>query len=255
VIAFARECRRRGGPLLAVPAKPIDSFLVLVTLLANETGEPFGPDGGFADPDRAAAALDRLSLLLQLCHPASSGANPIELLELMSTTDEVAYLPLTFGYVNYATPGFRRHQVAFGPVPAGARGSAGGVLGGAGLGVSARSANIGAAADLAAFVASGPVQRGPYVAGGGQPGHRSAWLDPGVDERHGRFFTSTLPGIDGAYLRPRWAGWLPAQTVAAAMVHGWLTGHHGGADLIVRDINAHLVAARAARKGSEPHAH
>jgi multiple sugar transport system substrate-binding protein len=246
VLAFARHARATGGPLLAVPAKPIDSLLAFVTILANDTGEPFGPDGGLAAPDRAAAALELLAEILSWAHPASLTANPIQLLELMATTGEVALLPLTFGYVNYATPGFRAHPIRFGPIPAGPRGTAGGVLGGAGLGISAGSPRVTEAAELLAFVASAEVQRGAYVAGGGQPGHRTAWLDAGVNARHGDFFAATLAGIEASYLRPRWAGYLPAQTTAAELVHGWLSGGARNAGDLVCALDAHLRAARGA---------
>jgi multiple sugar transport system substrate-binding protein len=245
VLALARAAHAAGGPLLALPAKPIDSLLAFISILANDAGEPFGPDGGIAAPDRAVAALELLAELLAYAHPASLGANPIQLLELMATTDEVAYLPLTFGYVTYATPGQRPHQVRFGPIPAGRRGIAGGVLGGAGLGISARSQHVAQAADLLAFVASGEVQAGAYVTGGGQPGHRSAWLDPAVNAGHGDFFAATLPGIDAAYLRPRWPGYLPAQTVAAELVHAGLTAGTQARDLIAA-LDTHFTAAHRA---------
>jgi multiple sugar transport system substrate-binding protein len=250
VLAFARDRHRDGGPMLAIPAKPIDSLLAFVSILANDAGEPFGPEGGLVAPDRAVAALELLADVLAHAHPASATANPIELLELMGGTDEVAYLPLTFGYVNYATPGFRSHQIAFGPIPAGPRGIAGGVLGGAGLGISARSRHRAEAAELVAYVASGAVQRGSYVAGGGQPGHRSAWLDPGVNARHGDFFAATLPGIDASYLRPRWPGYLPAQTEAAALVHAWLVEPDRtrvAAHALISQLDEQLAAAHRSR--------
>jgi multiple sugar transport system substrate-binding protein len=271
-VGYARRARAAGGPLLALPAKPIDSLLAFITLLANDAndagdvgdvgdandvGDPFGPDGGIAEPDRAVAALELLAQLLAYAHPLSLESNPIQLLELMATTDEVAYLPLTFGYVTYATPGVRPKQVRFGPIPAGRRGIAGGVLGGAGLGISARSAHVAQAASFLAFVASGAVQTGSYVAGGGQPGHRSAWLDPGVNARHGGFFADTLPGIDAAYLRPRWPGYLAAQTAAAELVHAGLTARVPARDLVAA-LDEHLTAAQSLSgvglaKGRDPH--
>jgi multiple sugar transport system substrate-binding protein len=257
VLAFARRAHADGGPLLALPAKPIDSLLAFLSMLANDVGEPFGRDGGLAAPDRAVVALELLAELLAHAHPASLDANPIQLLELMATTDEVAYLPLTFGYVTYATPGTRPHQVHFGPMPAGRRGVAGGVLGGAGLGISARSAHVAEAAELLAFVASGDVQAGAYVAGGGQPGHRAAWLDAAVNAGHGDFFAATLRGIDAAYLRPRWPGYLPAQTTAADLLHAGLRrGAHAG-DLVAA-LDTHFTAAHRASspvEGRDPHGH
>lgn len=246
VLRLARALQVRGRSAVAVPAKPIDAYLALVTLVANDIGDPFREDGALADPRRTVAALEFLAELLALCHPASLRSNPIELLELMTSTDEVAYMPITFGYVTYATPGARAHAVSFGPIPLGTRGSDGGALGGAGLGVSARSERIPEAVAFARFVASGSVQGGAYVSGGGQPGYRSAWLDPAVNRCSGGFFAATLGGIDGSYLRPRWPGYLPAQTVAAEMVHAWLSRRDVPASGLVRALDTHFVKAHGA---------
>jgi multiple sugar transport system substrate-binding protein len=250
VLEFARARAKQGRALMAIPARPIDSFLSFLTILAGEVGRPFGADGGFAATDRAAEALERLAELLDLAHPMSSSMNPIELLEVMTRSDDVAYMPLTFGYVNYATPGFRERRVVYGPIPQGVHGIGGGVLGGAGLGISARSAKIAESAELLRFVASGAVQSSAYVAGGGQPGHRSAWLDPAVNAEHGNFFADTLPGIDGAYLRPRWRGYLQAQTIAGERVHAWLADRSVPAERFVGELDSLFTTAHRA---AHPH--
>jgi multiple sugar transport system substrate-binding protein len=205
-----------------------------------------------ADPERAEQALEFFAELLAHCHPVSMSLNPIKLLELMARTNEVAYMPLTFGYVNYSTPGFRPHPIAYGSIPVGAEGISGGVLGGAGLGISARSRHIGEAAQFLQFVATGAVQASEYVAGGGQPGHRSAWLDPAVNARHGDFFANTLSGIDGAYLRPRWPGYLPAQTAAAEMIHSWLIEEVCTAKALVKNLGDLFSAAFQGSAGLSP---
>lgn len=238
-LGFAQRQAERRGPLMAVPARAIDSFLGFVSIMAQALGEPFGPAGGLVSLDHAAEALDLVAELLALAHPQSIVMNPIQMLDLMSSTDEIAYMPITFGYVNYATPGFREHPITFGAIP----GVTGGVLGGAGLGISARSQHVAEAAELAQFVGSPPVQRGEYLAGGGQPGHRSAWLDAGVGTRHGHFFGDTLAGIDAAYLRPRWAGYLQAQTTASELVHHWLAGGDGSARHLAAALDAHFESA------------
>jgi multiple sugar transport system substrate-binding protein len=261
VLEHGRRTRRTGAPRIALPAVPIDAFLAFMTLLANRTGEPFGADGGLADHDAAGEALERLGELLAVAHPASLESNPIQLLDLMTTGDDVAYLPITFGYVNYATPGEgpageRPRPVVFGPIAGGPAGSGGGVLGGAGLGVSALSRRPAEAAAVAAFVASAPTQAGQYAASGGQPGHRAAWLDPGLDQRSGGFFSATLPCLESAWLRPRWPGYIAAQTTAAEMVHDWLTAQGprdtGSVARLTRRLDtgfrqAHAESVRGAR--------
>ncbi|MDT5018551.1 MAG: multiple sugar transport system substrate-binding protein [Mycobacterium sp.] len=71
VLALARAQTASGGPLVAVPARPIDSFLAFVSLMANEVVEPFAKDGTVSSPDRAVEALEFLAELLSLSHHLS----------------------------------------------------------------------------------------------------------------------------------------------------------------------------------------
>ncbi|WP_127473929.1 extracellular solute-binding protein [Microbacterium sulfonylureivorans] len=215
------DLARAAPGRVVVPGAPVDAYISFLTLMANAVDDPL-PDGGI-DPDVAADALAQLADLMRLAHPKSLEWNPIQALEVMTTTDEVLYTPLTFGYVNYATPGFRPSSLRFGAIPTGARGVAGGVLGGAGLGVSVESAHQETAVDFARFVASAEVQHGVYVRSNGQPGHRSAWVSDEVNESHGGFFADTLAGIDASFLRPRSAAFPAVQADAIAAVHEWLT--------------------------------
>src|SRR5205085_9288159 len=127
------------------------------------------------------AALALLADVVACSHPASLGWTPPAALEHMAERDDVAYCPLAFGYSNYARSGFRRHVVRFTAPPATDRGDPIGTLGGAGLAVSAYSPAVEEAVLFAGYVADGATQRGPYFEGGGQPGHRSAWLDEEVN--------------------------------------------------------------------------
>lgn len=217
-VELGRELDAAGGPRLGLPLLAIDSLLTVFTMLAGRGGAVFDPDGSITDPEAASEAVERVAELAGFAHPGSLEWNPIRLLDVMSTSDDVAFSPVTFGYVNYATPGFRDRLLEFEPVP----GGRGGVLGGAGLGVSAYSTALSQAVDVARYIASGDVQSTRYVEEGGQPGHRSAWTDLRLDAAHGRFFSATLPGIDASFLRPRWSGYLPAQTRAADRLHDWL---------------------------------
>jgi multiple sugar transport system substrate-binding protein len=85
------------------------------------------------------------------------------------------------------------------------------VIGGAGIGISAHSEQRELALEYASYLASPEIQRGLYVESGGQPGHRSAWLDAAANELSTGFFRDTLPGLDAGYLRPRYDGQLRVQ--------------------------------------------
>jgi multiple sugar transport system substrate-binding protein len=142
----------------------------------------------------------------------------------MAGHDDIAYCPLAFGYVNYARPGFRSRRLCFAPAPQDADGVPRGTLGGAGIAVSAHSRDRAAACALAAHTASGPIQRGVYFRGGGQPGHRSAWTSPEVNAAAPGFFAATLPSLDRATLRPRYDGFLTWQERAGMAIHRHLAG-------------------------------
>ena len=53
---------------------------------------------------------------------------------------------------------------------------------------------------------------------GGQPGHRSAWLDESANDLSRGYFADTLPGLDAGYLRPRYAGALLVQNEGGPIV-------------------------------------
>ena len=209
----------RGNGLWAVvPAIPVDAICAFLDGCVALGEEPFATDGVVARAT-GRAALHALESLVARAHPSSLEWNPPRMMEHMSEADDVAYCPLAFGYSNYARPGFRTHPLRFAPAPAGPEGVPRGTLGGAGLAVSAHCQAVDDAVGYAAFVAGAGAQRGVYFDGGGQPGHRSAWTDPGVNAASGGFFLDTLGALDAAYLRPRYEGFLGFQESAGALVH------------------------------------
>jgi multiple sugar transport system substrate-binding protein len=149
-------------------------------------------------------------------------ANPPAVFDRMSDGDAIAYVPLAFGYTNYARPGGSGVRLRFTDIPSAGRGPVGSILGGAGLAVSAASPHRRAAADFAAWVSGAQAQReivGPH---GGQPGSASAWDDPGLDGACGGFLSGTRATIEAAWLRPRAPWWpefqRPAGEALAAML-------------------------------------
>lgn len=136
-----------------------------------------------------------------------------------------AACPFAYGYSNYSRDGYARRRLVFGHPPSGRSGPLRSTLGGAGLAISANCSRPDVAAQYAAFVASGECQRGLYVLSGGQPGHRSAWLDPKANEITAGFFQDTLTVLDNAYLRPRYNGYITFQDQASVCVDLYIRGH------------------------------
>jgi multiple sugar transport system substrate-binding protein len=234
VLDFAQAERGR----VAVALLPLDALTAFFTLLAN-AGRPFfdNPER-ITDPLSGREALEFLRELTALSHQMSLRSSPIDILEAMSGSDEVLYSPLLFGYSNYCRPGFRRHLVKFGPFPTRVPGSvSGGILGGAGVAISAFSREPRLAAQFIDFVMSGDIQAGTYVEAGGQPGHRQAWLSPHANQLTGGYFRDTLEVLDGQVVRPRYHGYLRIQDEGGRMIHRFLS-EGGEAGRLVESLDA-----------------
>ncbi|MER6940055.1 hypothetical protein [Nocardioides sp. NPDC000441] len=119
-------------------------------------------------------------------------------------------------------------------MPSGPRGVAGSQLGGAGVAVSARSRDLDAARAYALWVASPEVQSGIYYDAGGQPGYASSWDDDRLNEDSWDFFRGTRATLEGAWVRPRTAGYLEFQDTVSPWVTEALAGRVTDAELVRR---------------------
>jgi multiple sugar transport system substrate-binding protein len=210
--AAAVLAERRSS--IAMPAIPVDAICAFLAISAA----PFG-GAGVVGRGAGRRALAILRDVIEVADPMSLDVSPPMLLASMAEREDVAYCPIAFGYVTYARGGPASNALRFAPAPAMT-----GTLGGAGIAVSSHSLHVVEACAFAAFVTSSDVQRGTYVAGGGQPGHRAAWTDADVDDAANGFFSATLPALDAAYLRPRHDGFLAFQDAAGELIHRYLRG-------------------------------
>ncbi|MBI5667783.1 MAG: extracellular solute-binding protein [Chloroflexi bacterium] len=227
VFALAQRLKAEGRRYVATPLMHVDTFPCFFSLCAN-AGEAPGTNGDvFVSRVTGRYALDQLCALAAVGHPQALHWNPPQLLDQMSTTGEIVYCPLLFGYSNYARPGYREHLVKFTNIPGADGVPRGAILGGAGLAVSSGTQYPEVVCDYAAFVASADVQRGMYFEAGGQPGHRAAWLDADVNAASNGFFQDTLATLDHAALRPRYNGWIAMQDGACQLLHAFLTEDGG----------------------------
>jgi multiple sugar transport system substrate-binding protein len=242
---------RSIGSWIAMPAIPVDAVLAFLAVCRALGEEPCAEEGVVVSHEVGRKALGTLARVVAMAHPESASWNPPTMLERMSTTDEVAYCPLAFGYASYARPGFRPKLVRFAPGPAGGDGIPRGTLGGAGLAVSARSPNVEAAIAHARFVADHETQRTIYVRGGGQPGHRGAWTDAEVNASSSGFFADTLPALDAAWLRPRYDGVLVFQERGGELINSWFRDG-GDAEAVLNALDtwyAQTVRTSSSQRG------
>ena len=233
VMVLARE----GRVLLSL--RPPHSLMMFYTLTAN-LGSPCAATkfGDLVSLEAGAQTFEAMREIAELVDPSCFDMDPIAVLERMAEADSgMISSPLIYGYVNYAMRGFRPNLVAFADIPsAGENGSIGSALGGTGIAVSAFSSFRDAAMDFAYWVASGEVQRGPYAAAGGQPGHAFAWEDADVNAATADFYAATRRTLEAAWVRPRHNGYMAFQQAASSRLNAGLAGRHA-ARTVIDDLN------------------
>jgi multiple sugar transport system substrate-binding protein len=223
-----------------IPMRPPHSLMTFFTLCAN-LGTPCSTEGpgNLIASETGIRVYEIIAALMRYLPNQCYAMDPIAVFERMSERNsDIACVPLIYGYVNYGISGFRPNRLSFANIPAaGERGPVGSTLGGTGISVSAFSRNISQAVDFAYWIASGEVQRGPFAAAGGQPGHAAGWDDEMVNQATNNFYKSTRRTLDNAWMRPRHKGCMGFQADASdRLVSGLLTGEAGRS--VVDDINA-----------------
>lgn len=190
---------------LLTPLKPVDAFDMMLTLVAS-CGEEALPLNK-VEFCSSQYGLLALKILKRLYNTGPSEAvlwNPIDVLEVLSESDDFHASPCLFGYINYARAGFRTHQLEYIDLPTFKEHRImRGILGGAGIGVSARSGNLETAKHFAAWVASADIQSGVYLENEGQPAHLDAWQKRAEDPRYAGFLSGAFNTMNSAWTRPR----------------------------------------------------
>jgi multiple sugar transport system substrate-binding protein len=207
--------------------------------------KPFSTDG-VAPDEVLAQALAELRRLVELCDPACLSRNPIRTLEWMSQADDprAAYGPFAYGYSNYSRPRYAKHLLKAGGLVTLNGQRLRSTLGGAGVAVSSKTKHPRAAMEFAQFTASPETQKGIYFQGGGQPGHRAAWMDDAVNAASANFFRDTLQTLDEALLRPQFPGYMDFQDAGTPVAHDCIAGRTRPADA-ARELNRLYRAALA----------
>ena len=195
LLALAREGR------VIMPGIPIDTLMNWYMLCATQGEAPFVDDEWAVSDDMSLGALEQLRELTNLCPREIFDWNPIAVYEALSRRDDFVYCPFAYGYSNYSRAGYSDHVLIFDDmVDIDGQGRCQSTLGGTGLAISTGCQALEAARDYAMFSASPTIQRTLFFENGGQPGHRSAWLDAEVNRRSHDYFRNTLPALDRAYL-------------------------------------------------------
>jgi multiple sugar transport system substrate-binding protein len=228
---------------IGMPLVPVHAFASFFTLSSQYAEAPFWSDGSTLPPEAGEYALGLLQELAPRLHPMSLHEDPIAMSQRMGETDEIVYIPLIYGYSNYARSGFVPHALRYANIPSDNGVPRGSMIGGVGLAVSARSPHPDIACRFVLMTADGEFQRTVYVEHGGQPGHRSAWLDAEANRRTNGFFADTLRTLDEGSVRPRFDGYVAFQERAGVLLREFIAGKGTDRKVLVARLNDMLRAA------------
>lgn len=239
---LARDLGRSRVLLAANPTHLWGTMLSLCHALAvaerpdAEATEPYWWTPTGIAPDLLTESIQRTRDLLDLCAPESLHSDPVDVLDRMSRTDDIALSPLVFAYVTYALQGATR-PLRFSAAPSFTASPVGTLTGGVGLGVVRDSAMAPEAVDFALFATARSSQLDAAVLAGGQPARRSAWEDNDANARTGGFFTGCAPTMERSFLRPRGPGYPRFQRLGAEALHDGIVQGTPNVEI------AHAVAA------------
>ncbi len=218
-IALGRKLRAKGLHL-ATPVPTPHAFATVASLMAN-LGKPIDtdPSGSCAfDRSAMAEALDALDDVLALSHPDTLRWNSIALHEAMVARDDIAFTPCVYGYATYAEADMRARLAFSDFCGIEAPYEAGSMLGGTGLAVSASCKHPEAALAFVRFALSRAAQDRIIPGHHGQPALASAWNDAANDARFNGFYSGVRRSMEGAWIRPRQAGYIRFQAAAGTIV-------------------------------------
>lgn len=181
-----------------------DAISCLLSLLAASGTGPDGDRELFRDPARAVDAVALLGRLASDVEEYCWQCTPRDIFRETESRPEVAFIPLTFGYVGRTAP--QQGGWRFGPPPR----NCGSLLGGAGMAVSSASTVVEEAAAFATWYCSDEGQR-LAARNGGQPAGLGGWEDPEANASTDNFFRRTRATQESAWVRPLAIWWPQAQ--------------------------------------------
>ena len=226
VLALGERLRRKGL-WLGLANGDHHGFLAAGTLMHNRgKGWISSPEGRLSfDLEAFREALEALLAINAYAHPLSAGLNSIGLHDLMTTSDEIAYCPLTYGYATYGEADYGTRRLSFGPFPGlVAPFTAGTLIGGAAVGVAAHCGNRPAAMRYLSFLMEGSTQDEIFGRHHGQPATASAWQDPALDARFNGYFSNVSETLRTAAVRPRFRGYGVFERQAGGLYRALLRG-------------------------------
>ncbi|WP_421939817.1 ABC transporter substrate-binding protein [Pedobacter sp.] len=209
--------------LVAFAGIPIDVLMNFYTLCCSLGEDPCQSDDEVVSAATGTKALKMYRELAVKIDKANFDRNPIQVYEAMTKTDEIAYCPFAYGYSNYSRNGYSRKALHFHDmISLDGKINLRSTLGGTGLAISSKCAEMEVAVAYAAYVGSPECQQTLFFESGGQPGHLAAWKNEEVNRQSQQYFKNTLPALERAFLRPRYHGSMFFQDHAGDVVRDYL---------------------------------
>lgn len=208
--------------LVAFAGIPVDVLMSFYMYCCSLGEAPFQSQEKVISLEIGTKALQMFRELAQWIDPENFNRNPIQVYEAMVNSDAIAYCPFAYGYSNYSRMGYSQNLLHFYDLVKLNDNQMISSLGGTGLAVSSFSQHIPEAIKYAEFTGSSAVQQNIFADNGGQPGHLQAWKSERINSITHNYFKNTLPALERAFLRPRYAGHMYFQDHAGDLVRDYL---------------------------------
>jgi multiple sugar transport system substrate-binding protein len=209
---------------VAMPFSPMAALGVFFTLCNSYGEEPFKNDSDeVINNNVAEAVLKQMSELFRSMPHWCLDVYPPYIFNKMCTGDEILYVPLSYGYVNYSMKGYADHLISFFNIPsANNKPHSGSTLGGVGIALSANCNYRDIALDYMKWVTGSHCQSTLYGLSGGQPANIKAWDNDILNLLSNDFYRNTINTLENAFVRPRYNGFHNFQTVTGRLLQSFL---------------------------------
>ena len=205
------------------PLKPVHAISSFYSI-CNNIGKPFQVNSkDFVSKKEAIITLEMMKEVVKYLPKECLQMDPIQTCEYMSENNDIFYCPYIYGFSNYSRNGFKKNVLLFSNVmDLEGNGPIGTQLGGTGIAVSNASSFKKEAFKYAFWVASAECQKDIYYKNGGQPGNAIAWEDKIINEETNNFFYNTRATLEGAWVRPKYNGYMKFQDLSGDIINDFL---------------------------------
>ena len=205
------------------PLKPVHAISSFYSI-CNNIGKPFQVNSkDFVSKKEAIITLEMMKEVVKYLPKECLQMDPIQTCEYMSENNDIFYCPYIYGFSNYSRNGFKKNVLFFSNVmDLEGNGPIGTQLGGTGIAVSNASSFKKEAFQYALWVASAECQKDIYYKNGGQPGNAIAWEDKIINEETNNFFYNTRATLEGAWVRPKYNGYMKFQDLSGDIINDFL---------------------------------